>query len=777
LESRTRRSATGLVALGLAAILLRGSALLVRRSRIASPLPRWLEFIEPAIIVATGLILTFFAAWTFHKFEFSAHSLAFKQMAASRTFAITDLLRDVQDVELESLARFYENSGEVTLSEFRHFTEFLAKDNSIQAWEWITAVPESERRQFEEEARAAGLKEFQIWQKDAQGNRISAFGRAEYYPVFGIEPWIGNERALGYDLGSEPLRRAALDESLRTGMPTMTKPITLVQETGSQKGVLIFRPVFDGTNSMRLRGFALAVVRMGNLLANAHPDKSVFLELSLPRKDAADETLAAFGDANTSLSMFSAKSYMLFGGKLLCMTARAGSIFRRSHPVRAGWMVAISGLLITIALTIVVGMLVVRREELKLMVIKRTAALREMEQKYFVLFENSPDAYLILSEGIIVECNRAAEVMLHGERKRIIGQSLHKFSPEFQPDGRLSVQAASEMNGLAIHTGACSFEWMHRRMDESVFWGDVSSNLIWTLGRPMIFCAIRDITERKRSAEELRQAKEAAESANRAKTRFLANMSHEIRTPMNAVLGFTQLMMRDPALSAIQQKHLATISKSGWHLTEIINDILEISRIESGLITLSLAPFDLHLTLDDLKRAFNLRAQAKNLSLHVEFQGDVTRYILADETKLRQIVFHVLGNAIKFTASGGTIILRVRTAEERDGMLRLHMEVEDTGVGIAPEDIPNLFKAFFQTHSDNQVAGGSGLGLPISREFTRLMGGDLTVSSRLGSGSTFRFTARVARGDACATTGQNLTLPAVVAPSAGAARLSSNVGQ
>lgn len=244
-----------------------------------------------------------------------------------------------------------------------------------------------------------------------------------------------------------------------------------------------------------------------------------------------------------------------------------------------------------------------------------------------------------------------------------------------------------------------------------------------------------DVTEQHQAEVALKQAKDIAEVANRAKSEFLANMSHELRTPLNAILGFSQLMTHDVSLSQDHRKNLSIINRSGEHLLELINDILEMSKIEAGRTTFNENAFDLYRLLDTLEEMLALRAQSKGLQISFERDLSSPQFITTDEGKLRQVLINLLSNAIKFTQVG-KVTVRVTTLSS---VHRLQFEVEDTGPGIATHEIEKLFEAFGQTETGRKSQQGTGLGLPISRKFVQLMGGDISVSSVLGQGTLFRF--------------------------------------
>ncbi|MEZ2238990.1 AAA family ATPase [Microcoleus sp.] len=250
----------------------------------------------------------------------------------------------------------------------------------------------------------------------------------------------------------------------------------------------------------------------------------------------------------------------------------------------------------------------------------------------------------------------------------------------------------------------------------------------------------QEISDRKKTEAELEQAKEAAVAANKAKSTFLANMSHELRTPLNAILGFSQLMNQDTNLLNEQQENLGIIHRSGEHLLALINQVLDLSKVESGRMTLSENNFYIHHFLAEIEDMFALKANAQSLQLRFECAADVPKYIYADEVKLRQVLINLIGNAVKFTSSG-SVSVKVKNQQQNakiqakkpstnnQQLTTITFEVKDTGVGMAADELEKLFQPFVQTASGQKVQQGTGLGLTISHQFVRLMGGEITVIS------------------------------------------------
>jgi PAS domain S-box-containing protein len=303
----------------------------------------------------------------------------------------------------------------------------------------------------------------------------------------------------------------------------------------------------------------------------------------------------------------------------------------------------------------------------------------------------------------------------------------------------------------------------NRHRNGTLYWEQITASPMYgDSGQAVSYLYLRtDISERKQNEEELRRyrdhledevqqrtvdlmlARNAAETANHAKSVFLANMSHELRTPLNAILGFSNMMRNDARLQADHQQNLDVINRSGEHLLTLINDILDMAKIEAGRVQLESAPFDLGGMVRDVTDMMDVRAREKGLQLLIDQSSEFPRYIVGDEARLRQVLINLVGNALKFTEQGG---VTVRLGTKNNAIAHLLLEVEDSGPGIAPEDQQRIFEPFEQLGSSggNQ---GTGLGLTITRQFVQLMGGHIELESTLGKGSLFRIDLPLKQAD------------------------------
>ena len=402
--------------------------------------------------------------------------------------------------------------------------------------------------------------------------------------------------------------------------------------------------------------------------------------------------------------------------------------------------------------------------QLEMTVELRTAALRQSEAELRSIFS--------LAAIGIVQVDAANHQFLKINQRfcTMLGYTQEELTSGIFADITHPEDLAEDLRYLhQLHTGTIrefTIEKRYLHKDKTLIWASTTLSLVRKPdGTPDYYIAIiQDIRDRKQAeaalweanlelesrvqqrTRELQKAAEAAEAASQAKSTFLANMSHELRTPLNAILGFSQLLVQHPAIPAAQREQVGIINRSGNHLLNLINDILEMSKIEAGRTTFNPVGFDLEEFLATLEQMFQLRLERKGLSWGVERSARLPRYIETDEGKLRQILINLLGNAVKFTQVGG-VTLRVwlegRGGEQ--GGEQLWFEVRDTGPGIDPEEVESLFEPFVQSRNPTVNQEGTGLGLPISRQFVRLLGGEMSVRSALGEGASFRFGIPVVR--------------------------------
>ena len=374
---------------------------------------------------------------------------------------------------------------------------------------------------------------------------------------------------------------------------------------------------------------------------------------------------------------------------------------------------------------------------------------RENELAFSAMAEG---AIITDAEGTILWVNDAFCGIYGFTRDEVIGRN-----PRILKSGRHDNTVYDQLWHQLKTVGHWRGELWNKRKSGEIFPEEISIRALRGHdGRIRRFISIfSDITERKQAEDELEKyrehledlvrqrteeltvARDQAESANRSKTTFLANMSHELRTPLNAVIGFSQLMDKDPGLGDKQRRNVEVIKRSGNHLLTLINDVLELSKIESGKMKLmeeEASPAELLHEVTDMMR---VRAEQAGLTLILEATG-LPPGALLDTVKLRQILLNLLSNAVKFTRHGG-VTLRVETHAEEDGKARLEFSVSDTGIGIAPEDLRRIFEPFEQAGTPSANQAGTGLGLTISRQYLHMMGSELAVDSTPGQGSCFRF--------------------------------------
>ena len=749
----------------------------------------------------------------------------------------------------------------------------------LQAIEWAPEVLSNRRRMYESVHNQSDPG-FRINQRKRTGESEPASDRPVYYPVTYVEPRIGNERAVGFDLLSNPARQAAMSQALHTEGAVATEPVTLVQEQGGQLGILLFRRVNSGAHTP---GVVLTVLRVGD-----------FLEKFLVVGGDLDATLTdtqlgqiIYGVPPARPAVTEFVTTLQFGGRRYKLQATPSVQFLSAHRSLQSWGLLVGGVvgsgLIGAILLLVTGttnqvraqveertqQLCLQNEVLQAVIdhvpvrvfwkdralrylgcnpefakdagkdspgdligkddfqlgwtkeaqlyraddlhvmesgvskinfeepqttpsghliwlrtskvplrnqhqevigilgiydditVSRAIAmeLQDSEARFRRLFDSSPDPVWIIEGHRFVECNQAAvNLMGYPDKESLIHTHPSALSPDYQPDGEQSYSKAERMMQMAQETGLNRFEWVHRRKDGTDFFAEVTLSTMTLQGWPVMYCVWRDISERKAAQTQLEQAalklalqndelnvahKEAL-VATEAKSAFLAAMSHEIRTPLNVINGMAELLL-GTALDQEQTGFVGRFSRAATHLLELINDILDLSKIEAGQLRLEAISFNPRDVMTTVKELMEVSAKAKQLELTVQVHPELPELVLGDPTRLRQVLMNLVGNAVKFTASGHVVIRAGLESQDR-----WRFEVSDTGIGIPEDMVGTVFENFTQGDSTiTRKFGGTGLGLAICKRVVELMQGNISVRSTVGMGSTFEFTARlpVAKGD------------------------------
>ncbi len=563
------------------------------------------------IALVAGIAITSLVTGVIWKADEWVRRDGLERMAQDRADLIRwQILRSTE--VLQGLAAFMESRPEIRREEFRKFVSgALARHPDLQALAWNPLVTGAQRPTWEQRARSEGFSGFEFTQEKPGGGLETAAARPAHYPVYFLESLEKNAAALGFDVGSESRRLAALERARDTGESIATEPIRLAQESGSQLGFIVFHPVYTRpANTIEERraalyGFCTAVFRIGDLI-----------ELTL-RPSGGNPVVLTICD-------------------------RKGSEIYRQEGKRASGHAATD-----------------------------------------------------------------VPISVAGEHWNL------RFEPadSFGGVGIRLLPWVTPVAGLVITGLLASYLWSSARQAAALS---------------------REVAVRQ-------AAEHSADSANRAKSEFLANMSHEIRTPMNAILGYSQILSRDDSLPPFHRDAVATIISSGNHLLHLIDEILDLSKIDAGRMEVTPSDFDPTALVREMAAMFQQPCEEKHLGLRIELpEPSLPPLLHGDEGKLRQILINLLGNAVKFTP-GGRVTLRVTPA----GPDKWRFSVEDTGIGIDGKILAGIFEPF-QQGPTSKSAGGAGLGLAIARRQAELMEGNLTVTSEPGKGSVFTATVRLA---------------------------------
>lgn len=686
-----------------------------------------------ALVGATGSVLVWLALERAERvridrdFQIRAQDLEF---SISRQIE-TALLR------LEAIVGFQNGSRRVERAEFENFTApMLTNSPSTAALEWVPRVRHADREAFEQAARDDGLAQFQFTQQGDAGTMVRREDAEFYFPVFYVAPLLGNLNAIGFDLASEPMRRAALEQAMRSGRPVATAPITLVQASGRERAILIFRPVYearktplnsDSAREEALLGFALGVFRVASLVEAAVSGldyQGIDIQIVDANQPQVSQLILHLGDlpeGDSSRQVGPTRvAVPLMPGLAWRIESRQTPEFSAARRGRAPWFFLLSGLGSTALLAALFGV-VVRHE--------RMAADRRFQQ----VVEAIPHAVLVVDgEGVIELVNQACEPLFGCSPQQLLGQSLTTFIPGVARRGQFAGQAD-------VPNKDAGQELFAKRNDGQLIPIETVFGPVDTLVGMRFVAVVTDITRRKLARESGEKYKRELERSNRELRDFAYVASHDLKEPLRVVSSYGNLLADrlGDKLDSKVQRYLDHMQSATARMRRLIDDLLQYSR--AGSASGAFAPIDLAGAVAEALG--NLEVAIRDSGAEVTCADDPPS-VLADRGQLVQLLQNLVANSIKFCKTKPRIEIGARP--EGDFW---EISVSDNGPGIQPENLDRIFNIFERLESDREI-DGTGIGLAICRRIVQRHGGQIRVESEFGQGACFRFTLPKANGEA-----------------------------
>jgi PAS domain S-box-containing protein len=664
---------------------------------------------------------------------------------------------------LEAMRSLYVGSERVDDAELRAaIGRWIALEPALRAAghsEWVArdAVPALEARR-----RADGVADFRVFDR-ADG--IATDGDGRLMVITQIEPADTNRAALGLNQMSIPAVRTAIEQARRNGAPVASAGFRLTQETGERTGVVIYQVLYDGEPATvderlpRTRGLVFVTVEPDRLVATVRDAQPAYLRLCLVDSDpltprpllgGPPECRQPPGDNARALVV-----PLAFAGRQwdIRVSAAAGAVPDEQRG--SAFLFSLAALAAAALLGALLLSVTGRTRRIEVAVAQRTAdlqrevterqraeaALRDREQRLQAIFDAAP-AGIVYTEldGRILVPNPAFCAFVGRPAEALVGHTLAEIT---HPDEVAEARARLAALGRGeVERYRCARRYL--RPDGSIVHAQVTVALLRDeAGRPhRTVGIIEDVGEQLKRAQAERE-RDAAAASSRAKSEFVSRMSHELRTPLNAMLGFAQLLDldRQPPLAPHQAAWTAQIQRAGWHLLHMINDTLDLSRIESGTLRLQPETLDLRELLPACTALVEQAARERGVRVAADIDPAAAS-VRGDLTRVKQVLTNLLSNAVKYNVDGGTVHVRTRAA---DGG-RVEIDVVDTGLGMTPEQLAHLFEPFNRLGRETSGAEGSGIGLVISLRLAELMGGSLRATSTPGAGSCFTLT--LPRGEA-----------------------------